>query len=151
VTFVAAVVKPVCRQPDSLRRSGRIARNRGGSTSVGGLGPPDPVPPRADPPSPPIGSSYFSTYGCVVTETYVCPTCEHAEDRSYRVRLILLTCPNCGENGRFLNRSLVDRLDEVAPADRPDDWGEMPLDERLEYAARNGLLNVSFTGPLRPE
>lgn len=86
-----------------------------------------------------------------MTDTYVCPNCEHAEDRSYRVRLIVLTCPECGENERFLNRSLVDRLDDVATADRPDEWGEMPLDERLEYAVRNGLLDVSFTGPLRPE
>jgi hypothetical protein len=70
------------------------------------------------------------------------------EDRPYRVRLIILTCPDCGENGRFLHESLVDRLDEVPEAERPDDWGEMPLDERLQYAVREGLLQFSFTGPL---
>jgi Zn-finger nucleic acid-binding protein len=86
-----------------------------------------------------------------VTDSYVCPNCERVEDRSYRVRLILLTCPECGNNGRFLNRTLVDRLREVPESDRPDDWGEMPLDVRLEYAIREGLLDVSFTGPLRVE
>ena len=86
-----------------------------------------------------------------MTESYVCPNCERVEDRSYRVRLIVLTCPDCGENGRFLNTTLVDRLQEVSESDRPDDWAEMRLDERLEYAVREGLLDVSFTGPLRPE
>lgn len=86
-----------------------------------------------------------------MTETYVCPNCERVEDRPYRVRLIVLTCPDCGENGRFLNRSLVDRLDDVAEADRPDEWAEMQLDERLKYAIVEGLLEVSFTGPLLPE
>jgi hypothetical protein len=86
-----------------------------------------------------------------VTETYVCPNCERGEDRPYRVRLIVLTCPDCGSNGRFLNRALVDRLDEVPEPDRPEGWAEMPLDERLRYAITEGLLDVSFTGPLRPE
>jgi hypothetical protein len=86
-----------------------------------------------------------------VTDSYVCPNCERVEDRPYRVRLILLTCPDCGKNGRFLNRTLVNRLRDVPEADRPDDWVEMPLDARLEYAIREGLLDVSFTGPLRVE
>lgn len=81
----------------------------------------------------------------------MCPNCERVEERSYRVRLILLTCPDCGDNGRFLNRTLVDRLQEVPESDRPDDWAAMPLDERLEYAINEGLLDVSFTGPLLPE
>ncbi len=86
-----------------------------------------------------------------MTDSYVCPNCERVEDRSYRVRLIVLTCPDCGDNGRFLNMTLVDRLREVPESDRPDDWGEMPLDARLEYAIREGLLDVSFTGPLHAE
>nr|WP_305148875.1 hypothetical protein [Halobellus inordinatus] len=59
-----------------------------------------------------------------------------------------MTCPDCGENGRFLHESLVERLNEVPEAERPDNWGEMPLDERLQYAVREGLLQLSFTGPL---
>jgi hypothetical protein len=73
------------------------------------------------------------------------------EDRPYRVRLIVLTCPECGDNGRFLNTTLVDRLQEVPESDRPDEWTEMPLDDRLEYAIKQGLLEISFTGPLRPD
>jgi len=83
-----------------------------------------------------------------VTDSYVCPHCGRVEERPYRVRLIILTCPDCGENGRFLHESLVERLDEVPEAERPDDWGEMPLDERLQYAVREGILQLSFTGPL---
>jgi hypothetical protein len=86
-----------------------------------------------------------------VTDSYVCPNCERVEDRSYRVRLIVLTCPDCGDNGRFLNSTLVNRLREVPESDRPDDWEERPLDARLEYAIKEGLVDVSFTGPLRLE
>ena len=86
-----------------------------------------------------------------MTDSYVCPNCERVEDRPYRVRLIVFTCPECGDNGRFLNTVLVDRLREVPDPDRPDDWAEMRLDERLEYAIKHGLLDLSFTGPLRSD
>ena len=99
----------------------------------------------------PINSSYSGPYPIVVTDSYVCPNCERVEDRPYRVRLILFTCPDCGDNGRFLNRTLVNRLGEVPESDRPVGWAEMPLDERLEYAIRENILDVSFTGPLQPE
>lgn len=83
-----------------------------------------------------------------MTESYVCPHCGRVEERPYRVRLIILTCPDCGRNGRFLHESLVTRLEEVPESDRPDGWGEMPLDERLLYAMRESLLDVSITGPI---
>ncbi|MGQ4556974.1 hypothetical protein [Halobellus sp. GM3] len=83
-----------------------------------------------------------------MTETYVCPHCGRTEERPYRVRLIILTCLDCGENGRFLHESIVNRLEEVPEAERPEEWGEMPLDERLGYAIREGLLDVSFTGAI---
>lgn len=83
-----------------------------------------------------------------MTDTYLCPHCEHAEERSFRVRFIVRTCPDCGENGRFLNESLVFRLEEVPESERPEGWSEMPLDERLQYAVREEILDVSVTGPL---
>jgi len=83
-----------------------------------------------------------------VTDSYVCPHCGHIEERPYRVRLIVFTCPDCGENGRFIHASLVDRLDEVPEPQRPENWEEMPLDDRLQYAIREGLLEMSFTGPI---
>ena len=86
-----------------------------------------------------------------MTDSYVCPNCERVEDRPYRVRLIVFTCPECGDNGRFLNTVLVDRLRDVPDPDRPDDWAEMRLDERLEYAIKHGLLDLSFTGPPRSD
>lgn len=86
-----------------------------------------------------------------MTESYVCPHCEHVEERPYRVRLIVLTCPDCGRNGRFLHGSLVARLDDVPETERPDDWARMPLDARLEWAIREDFLEISFTGPLSAE
>ena len=83
-----------------------------------------------------------------MTESYVCPHCQRVEERPYRVRLIILTCPDCGKNGRFLHRSLVDRLDDVPEPRRPQDWTEMPLDERLRYAVTEGILDVDSTGPI---
>ena len=82
-----------------------------------------------------------------MTESYICPHCGRIEERSYRVRLIILTCADCGENGRFLHESFVERLDDVPEENRPAEWSEMPLDERLQYAVREGLLDVRFTGP----
>ena len=78
----------------------------------------------------------------------MCPHCRRVETRPYRVRLIVLTCPDCGRNGRFLHESLVAQLDEVPDAERPEGWEEMPLDERLRFAIEEGVLEISFTGPL---
>ncbi|WP_144902687.1 hypothetical protein [Halobellus captivus] len=83
-----------------------------------------------------------------MTESYVCPHCGRVEERPYRVRLIILTCADCGENGRFLHESIVARLEDVPEPRRPEDWSEMALDERLQYAVKEGLLDVSFTGPI---
>lgn len=83
-----------------------------------------------------------------MTESYVCPRCERVEERSYKVRFIILTCPDCGENGRFLHESFVDRLEAIPASAHPENWAEMPLDERLLYAIREGLLEVDITGPM---
>jgi hypothetical protein len=82
-----------------------------------------------------------------VSETYICPRCGHAEERPYRVRMIILTCPACDENGQFLHRSIISQLDAVPEDARPDRWGEMPRDEQLKYALREGLVEISLTGP----
>ncbi|MFB6251194.1 MAG: hypothetical protein ABEI27_05835 [Halobellus sp.] len=83
-----------------------------------------------------------------MTESYVCPTCERVEERSYRVRFIILTCPDCGENGRFIHTSFVDRLEEIPESEHPEGWADMTLDERLLYAVREGLLQIDITGPM---
>jgi hypothetical protein len=77
-----------------------------------------------------------------VTETYVCPNCTATVERPYRVRLIVLTCPECGENGNFLNRTLVELLSEIPEEERPDDWGDLAVDQRLSSAVRRGLLDT---------
>lgn len=77
-----------------------------------------------------------------MTETYVCPNCGEREHREYRVRLIILTCPNCGENGRFLNETLVELLEEIPEEERPEEWAELPADQRLHRAMKRGLLDA---------
>jgi hypothetical protein len=80
-----------------------------------------------------------------VTETYVCSHCRARDRRSYRVQFFLQTCPECAEHGRFLHASLLDVLDGIPEDDRPEEWGELDLDERLLYAVKNGLLDYSET------
>jgi hypothetical protein len=80
-----------------------------------------------------------------VTETYVCPHCTAVEERSYRVQFFIVTCDECGENGRFIHASLLDVLDSIPEADRPDGWESMPLDERLLHAVREGILAFDDT------
>jgi hypothetical protein len=77
-----------------------------------------------------------------VTETYVCPNCGATEERKYRVRLIILTCAECGENGRFLHQSLANLLATIPEPDRPDGWGTLPADQRLREAVKEGLVDV---------
>ncbi|RDI70293.1 HMG-box domain-containing protein [Halopelagius longus] len=76
-----------------------------------------------------------------MTDTYVCPYCGATEHREYRVRLILLTCPECGENGRFLNEELVEVLDEIPDDELPEEWSELPADQRLHRAMERGLVD----------
>jgi len=75
-----------------------------------------------------------------VSETYVCAQCQATVDRSFEVKSIIRTCAECGTNGRFLHRSFVDSLSEIAAENRPDGWEEMALDERFETALRQGLI-----------
>ncbi|SFR69398.1 hypothetical protein [Halogeometricum limi] len=77
-----------------------------------------------------------------MTETYVCPHCAATQERPYRVRLIILTCPECGENGRHVHASYESLLNEVPEDDKPDEWDRMPLDERLFDAMKRGLVDV---------
>ncbi|ELZ34426.1 hypothetical protein C474_01931 [Halogeometricum pallidum JCM 14848] len=61
------------------------------------------------------------------------------------MRLIIVTCPECGENGRHVHASYVDLLDEVPEEDKPDEWSRMPLDERLLDAVKRGLVDLRFS------
>jgi hypothetical protein len=79
-----------------------------------------------------------------VTETYVCPNCGETQERPYRVKLIVLTCPVCGENGYFLNDSLVSLLDDIPESERPADWGEMNVEERMRYAVKEDLVDANL-------
>lgn len=80
-----------------------------------------------------------------VSDTYVCSVCRETTERSYGVRFILLTCPNCGRNGRHVHASLVPLLDAVPEAERSDDWEERPLDERLLEALEQGHISLGDT------
>ena len=78
-----------------------------------------------------------------MSETYVCARCQDAVERNFEVRSIIRTCDECGENGRFLHRSLVKSLAEIATEDQPDGWDQMTLDERFEAALKEGLITVT--------
>ena len=81
-----------------------------------------------------------------MSETYVCPECTAEVGRNYSVKYIIRTCRECGTNGRFINEALLEQLYALADADMgneelPDGWAEMPLDDRMEYALREGLID----------
>ena len=78
-----------------------------------------------------------------MSETYVCVRCQDAVERNFEVRSIIRTCSECGENGRFLHRSLVESLSAIATENRPDGWDQMTLDERFEAALKEGLITVT--------
>jgi len=78
-----------------------------------------------------------------VSETYVCARCRAAVERDFEVRSIIRTCDDCGENGRFLHRSLVESLSEISTENQPDGWEQMTLDERFEAALKEGLITVT--------
>lgn len=75
-----------------------------------------------------------------MSATYVCAKCQATVDRGFEVKSIIRTCDECGRNGRFLHRSFVDSLSEIAAEDRPEGWEGMTLDERFEAALRQGLI-----------
>lgn len=79
----------------------------------------------------------------VVSETYVCARCQAEVERDFEVRSIIKTCDDCGENGRFLHRDLVESLSEIATENQPDGWEQMTLDERFEAALKEGLITVT--------
>jgi hypothetical protein len=78
-------------------------------------------------------------------ETYVCPHCTEPTERHYRVQFFSVTCPDCGEHGRFVHRSLLSVLESIPVEDRPDGWDSLPLDERLLRAVREGAVAFDET------
>lgn len=80
-----------------------------------------------------------------MSETYVCSTCRGTTERSYGVRYLVATCPECGRHGRLVNQSLVSLLDTVPEEARSDDWDDRPLDERLLEALERGHITLGET------
>lgn len=80
-----------------------------------------------------------------MTESYHCSHCRASDDRTYRVQFFLQTCPDCGEHGQFVHEAVVDVLDQIPERDRPGEWPEMTLAERLVYATRHGLVEFGQT------
>ncbi|MBV0925034.1 MULTISPECIES: hypothetical protein [Haloarcula] len=78
-----------------------------------------------------------------MTETYVCANCGATATRSFGVRSIIRTCDDCGENGRFLHRSLVDSLSSLPDDELPENWESMALDDRFEEALKRGLIEIT--------
>jgi hypothetical protein len=57
----------------------------------------------------------------------------------------VVNCPDCGEHGRLVHESLVSLLDTVPEEERPDDWDDRPLDERLLDALDRGYISLGDT------
>ena len=77
-----------------------------------------------------------------MTETYVCSHCQETVTRPFEIRSIIRTCDGCGRNGRFLHQSLVDSLESLRSDDLPEEWEQLPLDERFETALEEGLIHI---------
>ncbi|MBX0323897.1 hypothetical protein EGH21_12735 [Halomicroarcula sp. F13] len=78
-----------------------------------------------------------------MSETYVCSNCQTTVTRPFQIRSIIRTCDECGQNGRFLHRSLVDSLESLPAEELPDGWESMRLDERFEAALKQGLIQLT--------
>ena len=80
-----------------------------------------------------------------MSDRYVCSACRETTTRPYGVRYIVVTCPACGKHGRHVHESLVSLLDDIPEEERPDDWDDRPLDERLLDALERGHITLGDT------
>lgn len=71
-----------------------------------------------------------------VSETYVCSICGTTTEREFRVPSVVRTCEGGCGFVHFLREELLALTERVPEADRPDDWNELPADERLRIAIR---------------
>ncbi|WP_435143326.1 hypothetical protein [Halobaculum sp. P14] len=78
-----------------------------------------------------------------MTETYLCASCRAEQTRPYQVRYFVAVCPECGEHARFVHADLVDAAEQLPAADRPDDWADRSLDERVLYALEEGAISAT--------
>jgi hypothetical protein len=81
-----------------------------------------------------------------VPDTYVCSVCRGTIERPYGVRYLVVTCPACGRHGRHVHESLIPLLQQVPESERPDDWEDQPLDERLLAALEGGHISLAEMG-----
>lgn len=75
--------------------------------------------------------------------TYVCPGCGATVDRSFRTASVMRSCENECEFGHHVRADLLEKIEGVPEADRPDDWSELPVRDRLLAAMRAGAISRS--------
>ncbi len=75
--------------------------------------------------------------------TYVCPTCGATTTRSFRTASVMRACENGCEFGHHVRQDLLAKVDDLPEADRPDDWSELSVRERLLAAMRSGAVSRS--------
>jgi hypothetical protein len=73
--------------------------------------------------------------------TYVCPNCRATVDRPFRTPSVMRSCENACEFGHHLREDLLASIDGVPEADRPDDWSELSIRDRLFVAMRAGAVS----------
>jgi hypothetical protein len=76
------------------------------------------------------------------TYAYVCAICGTTTDREFRVPSVVRTCEGGCGFVHFLREELLELTEGVPEPDRPDDWDELPGDERLRIAIRERDLTL---------
>ncbi|PSP97740.1 hypothetical protein BRC94_09730 [Halobacteriales archaeon QS_5_70_17] len=75
--------------------------------------------------------------------TYVCPACGATVDRPFHTASVMRTCDRGCEFDHHVREDLLAAVGDVPEADRPDDWDERSVRDRLLVALREGVVSPS--------
>lgn len=78
-----------------------------------------------------------------MSQEYVCAACGATTARGYTVPMLVRTCEQCEEWGQFIRAGLLELADRVPDGDRPDDWGSLSGEERMQVAIEQGYVSIS--------
>ena len=73
---------------------------------------------------------------------YVCPECGNVVEREYRVPSVVRACENdCGFD-HYVRTDLLEKVESVPEADRPDDWDDLDNEEKVYVALKKGVVSL---------
>ncbi|WP_254537867.1 hypothetical protein [Halomarina litorea] len=79
----------------------------------------------------------------MATARYVCPECGATVERPFRTASVMRTCENGCAFDHHVREDLLARIEDVPASERPDDWAELSVKERLFVAMRAGVVSRS--------